>query len=36
MGFNKSTLGIQFAKSRKHDAEMYGKILNADGSFSQE
>lgn len=36
VGFNKSTLGIQFAKSRKFDAKMYGKTLSADGSFSQE
>jgi hypothetical protein len=35
MGFNKSTLGIQFAKSRKFDVKCYGKTLNKDGSFSK-
>jgi len=35
IGFNKGTLAIQFAKSRKFDAVTLGKVLKADGSFQE-
>jgi len=35
IGLNKKTLAIQFAKSRKFDVAVLGKVLKENGSFEE-